>query len=60
MRYSRFVYGLKLADIALDRKSLSEIAIHDSETFDAIADLVRAELEKADKAIAERSKVKTA
>src|SRR5215510_7883653 len=36
IRYSRFIHGLKLADIGLDRKSLSEIAIHDPETFDAI------------------------
>src|ERR1700760_4094881 len=36
LRYSRFIHGLHLANIELDRKSLSEIAIHDSETFDAI------------------------
>ena len=31
--YSRFVHGLKVAGIELDRKSLSEIAIHDEPTF---------------------------
>src|SRR6478609_8479934 len=36
LRYSRFIHGLHLANIALDRKSLSELAIHDPETFDAI------------------------
>src|SRR4051794_5688253 len=36
LRYSRFIYGLRLAGIRLDRKSLSELAIHDPETFDAI------------------------
>ena len=44
LRYSRFIQGLKLAGIRLDRKSLSEIAIHDPETFDAITEQVRARL----------------
>jgi large subunit ribosomal protein L20 len=56
LRYSRFIYGLKLAGIGLDRKSLSEIAIHDPETFDAITARVRAEVEKADAAVAARRK----
>ena len=56
MRYSRFIHGLKLAGIGLDRKSLSELAIHDPETFDAIAARVRAEVEKADAAVAARHK----
>ncbi len=47
LRYSRFIQGLKLAGIALDRKSLSELAIHDSETFDAITDRVRSKLLEA-------------
>jgi len=55
LRYSRFIYGLKLANIALDRKSLSEIAIHDPETFDTITTLVRNEIEKADAAVASRT-----
>ncbi len=55
IRYSRFVYGLKLANIALDRKSLSEVAIHDPETFDAITALVRAELDKAESALKART-----
>jgi large subunit ribosomal protein L20 len=54
IRYSRFIYGLRLANVKLDRKSLSELAIYDSETFDAVTALVRAELEKADAAIAAR------
>jgi large subunit ribosomal protein L20 len=56
LRYSRFIYGLKLAGIGLDRKSLSEIAIRDPETFDAITAKVRAEVEKADAAVAARRK----
>jgi large subunit ribosomal protein L20 len=31
--YCRFMAGLKAAHIALDRKSLSEMAIHDPEAF---------------------------
>src|ERR687893_1217203 len=42
LRYSRFIQGLRLANIELDRKSLSELAIHDPETFDTIIGLVRA------------------
>ena len=35
-RYSRFIAGLKAACIDLNRKMLSEIAIHDPATFDAL------------------------
>ena len=33
LRYSRLIHGLRLAKIGLDRKSLSELAIHDPETL---------------------------
>ena len=36
LKYSRLIHGLRLANIGLDRKSLSEVAIFDPETFDAI------------------------
>jgi large subunit ribosomal protein L20 len=36
LRYSEFMGGLALAKIELDRKSLSELAIHDPAAFDAI------------------------
>ena len=36
--YSRFVHGLKTAGIELDRKSLSEIAIHDEAAFKALVE----------------------
>lgn len=36
IRYSEFINGLKKANIELDRKMLSEIAIHDPAAFDAI------------------------
>ena len=48
LRYSRLIHGLHLARIALDRKSLSELAIHDSEAFDAIVARVREQLERHD------------
>jgi len=41
IRYSQFVYGLKMAQIALNRKMLSEMAIHDPEGFDAVVEKVR-------------------
>jgi large subunit ribosomal protein L20 len=48
LRYSRFVHGLKLAAIELDRKSLSDLAIHDPAAFDAIVSRARAALEEAE------------
>ena len=36
LRYSQFIAGLKAANIELDRKSLSEIAIADPAAFDAV------------------------
>ncbi|WP_165074323.1 50S ribosomal protein L20 [Paludisphaera rhizosphaerae] len=61
IKYSRFIHGLKLAKVGLDRKSLSDLAIYDSETFDAIVAKVRAELDKFDEALkARQQKAKTA
>ena len=45
MTYSRFIYGLKQANIELDRKSLADIAVRDAETFGKI-------VEEAQKAVA--------
>jgi len=36
MRYSRFINSLKKANIQLDRKVLSELAVNDPETFKAV------------------------
>jgi large subunit ribosomal protein L20 len=60
LKYSRFIHGLRLAGIGLDRKSLSELAIHDPESFDAVVALVRAELDIHNAAVAARQKVKSA
>ena len=60
LRYSRLIHGLRLAQIGLDRKSLSELAIHDPDTFDAIVSKVRAELDRHDAEVNARQKAKTA
>lgn len=52
LKYSTLMHGLKLAGIELDRKSLSEIAIHDETGFAAIAKTANDALAKAEKAAA--------
>lgn len=37
LSYSRFIYGLKQADVELDRKSLADIAVRDPQTFTKLA-----------------------
>ncbi|MBE6879940.1 MAG: 50S ribosomal protein L20 [Ruminococcaceae bacterium] len=44
MNYSSFINGLKKADIALNRKMLSEIAISDPEGFTALCEKAKAAL----------------
>ncbi|MBM4024338.1 MAG: 50S ribosomal protein L20 [Planctomycetes bacterium] len=44
MRYSEFINGCKKANIGLNRKMLSEIAIADPQGFDAITQEVKAAL----------------
>ncbi len=46
MNYSTFINGLKKADIELNRKMLSEIAISDPEAFTALTEKAKAALEK--------------
>jgi large subunit ribosomal protein L20 len=46
MRYSELIAGLQRARVALDRKSLAEIAVHDPDTFTKIVELARANLPK--------------
>src|SRR3954468_15599988 len=36
LRYSEFINGLEKAQLGLDRKTLSEMAIHDPAGFDAV------------------------
>ena len=44
INYSRFMNGLKKAGIELNRKSLSEMAIHDAAAFAAIVEKAKAAL----------------
>lgn len=44
LNYSRFIHGLKLAGIELDRKQLAELAVNEPATFDAIVEQVRGAL----------------
>lgn len=44
MTYSRFIQGLTKAGITLNRKMLSEIAIHDPEGFTSIVEQAKAAL----------------
>jgi len=44
MNYSTFINGLKKADISLNRKMLSEIAINDAAGFTALCDKAKAAL----------------
>ncbi len=44
MNYSTFIHGLRLSGIDMNRKMLSEIAIHEPEAFSAICDKAKAAL----------------
>jgi large subunit ribosomal protein L20 len=41
LRYSQFIFGLKQAQIELDRKILSEMAIGDPDAFTALIGIVK-------------------
>lgn len=41
LSYSRFIGGLKRANVAIDRKMLSELAIHDRKAFDELVSVAR-------------------
>lgn len=44
LSYSRFMYGLKLAQIDVNRKMLSEMAISDPEGFAQLAEVAKSKL----------------
>jgi large subunit ribosomal protein L20 len=44
LTYSKFMAGLKKANIDIDRKVLSDMAIHDPAGFSSIVDKVKAQL----------------
>ncbi len=45
--YSQFMHGLRLAKITINRKMLSEVAIHDPQAFTAIVKQAKAKLTAA-------------
>ena len=45
INYSQLMHGLKLADVNINRKMLSEIAIHDENGFKEIVDIAKKALE---------------
>lgn len=44
LSYSKFMHGLKLANIDLNRKSLAEIAVSDANAFAQLAETAKAHL----------------
>ena len=44
MSYSRLINGLAKADVAIDRKVLADLAVHDMAAFTKIADTAKAAL----------------
>jgi large subunit ribosomal protein L20 len=44
LTYSQFIYGLKKLEVALDRKVLADMAVHDSAGFTELASKVKAAL----------------
>lgn len=44
LSYSRFMYGLKKAGVEVNRKMLSEIAIHDDKGFAKLVDTAKSHL----------------
>ena len=44
LSYSKFMYGLKLAEVDINRKMLAEMAVHDAEGFKSLAELAKSKL----------------
>ncbi len=44
LSYSRFMYGLKLAEVDMNRKMLAEMAVNDAEGFAALAELAKSKI----------------
>jgi len=44
LSYSKFMHGLKLAEVDINRKMLSEMAVNDAEGFTTLADLAKSKL----------------
>ncbi|NEZ03826.1 50S ribosomal protein L20 [Wenzhouxiangella sp. XN201] len=44
LSYSRFINGLKLAEVAIDRKVLADLAVNDKAAFKALAEKAQSSL----------------
>ncbi len=44
LSYSKFMYGLKLAGIDMNRKMLAEMAVNDAEGFKTLAELAKSKV----------------
>ena len=44
LSYSKFMYGLKLAGVEINRKMLAEMAVNDAEGFTTLAELAKSKL----------------
>jgi large subunit ribosomal protein L20 len=44
LSYSKFIHGLKKADVQIDRKVLADIAISDPNAFTEITSIAKAQL----------------
>ena len=44
LSYSKFMYGLKLADVEINRKMLAEVAVNDAEGFKALAEIAKSKV----------------
>ena len=47
LSYNRFMNGLKLAEVEVDRRMLSELAVNDKPAFGALVEVARAGLERS-------------
>ncbi|MCI8615463.1 50S ribosomal protein L20 [Parablautia intestinalis] len=44
LSYSKFMYGLKLAEVEINRKMLAEMAVNDAEGFQTLAEVAKSKL----------------
>ena len=44
LSYSKFMYGLKLAGVEMNRKMLAEMAVNDAEGFKTLAEVAKSKL----------------
>ncbi len=44
LSYSKLMHGLKLAEVEINRKMLSEMAVNDAEGFKSVAELAKSKL----------------